>query len=125
MAFLTVNQTSFISNLISLDQENFLFIRSLPISMNQYLKEKFRFGWILQSFLTGGIALLSGLSFRLPLFFIPSLLLIISIILIVLYGMLALFYPFWLVNIPVIGLVLILSALWIVYYQRTFWKKFE
>ena len=33
--------------------------------------------------------------------------LIISIILIVLYGMLALFYPFWLVNIPVIGLVLI------------------
>lgn len=51
--------------------------------------------------------------------------LIISIILIVLYGMLALFYPFWLVNIPVIGLVLILSALWIVYYQRTFWKKFE
>ena len=174
LAFLTVNQTSFISNLISLDQENFLFIRSLPISMNQYLKEKFRFGWILQSFLTGGIALLSGLSFRLPLFFIPSLLfgslfgcyllslryfardyrllllnwtninqlfnrgsgslglvatmmgsLIISIILIVLYGMLALFYPFWLVNIPVIGLVLILSALWIVYYQRTFWKKFE
>ncbi|MDT0369633.1 ABC transporter [Enterococcus faecium] len=121
-----------------------------------------------------GIALLSGLSFQLPLFFIPSLLfgslfgcyllslryfardyrllllnwtninqlfnrgsgslglvatmmgsLIISIILIVLYGMLALFYPFWLVNIPVIGLVLILSALWIVYYQRTFWKKFE
>lgn len=49
--------------------------------------------------------------------------LIISIILIVLYGMLALFYPFWLVNIPVIGLVLILSALWIVYYQRTFWKN--
>ncbi|OUK49193.1 ABC transporter, partial [Enterococcus faecium] len=143
LAFLTVNQTSFISNLISLDQENFLFIRSLPISMNQYLKEKFRFGWILQSFLTGGIALLSGLSFQLPLFFIPSLLfgslfgcyllslryfardyrllllnwtninqlfnrgsgslglvatmmgsLIISIILIVLYGMLALFYPF-------------------------------
>lgn len=68
LAFLTVNQTSFISNLISLDQENFLFIRSLPISMNQYLKEKFRFGWILQSFLTGGIALLSGLSFQLPLF---------------------------------------------------------
>ncbi|MGC3164634.1 hypothetical protein ACPTE4_15340, partial [Enterococcus faecium] len=50
---------------------------------------------------------------------------IISIILIVLYGMLALLYPFWLVNIPVIGLVQILSALWIVYYQRTFWKKFE
>ncbi|KWZ11024.1 hypothetical protein AS262_11850 [Enterococcus faecium] len=69
MAFLTVNQTSFISNLISLDQENFLFIRSLPISMNQYLKEKLRFGWILQSLLTGGIALLSGLSFQLPLFF--------------------------------------------------------
>ena len=104
-------------------------------------------------FLTGGIALLSGLSFSAAFVFIPSLgylvllfgcyllslryfardyrllllnwtninqlfnrgsgslglvatmmgSLIISIILIVLYGMSALFYPFWLVNIPVIG----------------------
>lgn len=39
LAALMVNPTSFISNLISLDQENFLFVRSLPLSMKRYLRE--------------------------------------------------------------------------------------
>lgn len=72
LASLTVNQTSFISNLISLDKENYLFIRSLPLSMKNYLKEKFRFGWLLQSCLSGGIAIIAGLIFRLPFLFLLS-----------------------------------------------------
>ena len=56
LAFLTLI-SSFISNLISLDQENLLF---MPFFANLYepnfLYEKFRFGSILQSFLAGGMA---------------------------------------------------------------------
>lgn len=73
LAFMTTNQTSFISNLISLDQENFHFIRSLPISMRHYLKQKFKVGLVVQSILTGGIALAGGLLFRLPILFLISL----------------------------------------------------
>ncbi len=57
LAALMVNPTSFISNLISLDQENFLFVRSLPLSMKRYLREKFRFGVVLQLSLTAVIVL--------------------------------------------------------------------
>ena len=62
-----VNPTSFISNLISLDQENFLFVRSLPLSMKRYLREKFRFGVVLQLSLTAVIVLAAVLLFRMPL----------------------------------------------------------
>ncbi|OTN77750.1 hypothetical protein A5886_002851 [Enterococcus sp. 8G7_MSG3316] len=48
LAALMVNPTSFVSNLISLDQENFLFVRSLPLSMKTYLKAKFQFGLFVQ-----------------------------------------------------------------------------
>lgn len=80
LATLTVNQTSFISSLISLDQENFLFVRSLPLSMKTYLWEKFLFGLILQTGLTGIITVIAGVVFRLPL------LLLLSFIIGALYG---------------------------------------
>jgi ABC-2 type transport system permease protein len=47
-ALMTINQTSFVANLISLDRENFIFIRSLPISMRHYLRNKFKLGLMLQ-----------------------------------------------------------------------------
>ncbi|MGC6769424.1 ABC transporter [Enterococcus sp. LJL51] len=74
LASMTVNQTSFISNLISLDQENFTFLQSLPISMSQYMKQKFQVGLILQSLLTGGISLIASFVFHLPPIFIISIL---------------------------------------------------
>ncbi len=173
LAFLTINQTSFVSNLISLDQQNFLFIRSLPLSMKLYLKEKLYFGWLLQSCLTGGIALIAGLIFQLPILFLLCFLagslagcyilslryfvrdyrlllldwtnisqlftrgagnlglvatlmgtMIGSVIFLVLYGIAAFAFPFWLVN----GVVLILFLLGtfsiIHYYQKNFWNKF-
>ena len=67
LAALMVNPTSFISNLISLDQENFLFVRSLPLSMKRYLREKFRFGVVLQLSLTAVIVLAAVLLFKMPL----------------------------------------------------------
>lgn len=67
LAFMTVNQTSFISNMISLDQENFNFIQSLPISMSEYMKQKFLVGLLIQSLLTGSIALIGGILFHLSL----------------------------------------------------------
>ncbi|MCB5952877.1 ABC transporter [Enterococcus sp. BWT-B8] len=66
IAAMTVNQTSFISNLISLDQENFTFLQSLPISMHYYMKQKFLVGLIIQSILTGAISLIAGFVFKLP-----------------------------------------------------------
>lgn len=75
LASMTVNQTSFISNLISLDQENFIFLQSLPISMHQYMQQKFQVGVVVQCVLTGVIALIGGFVFHLPLLFIVCLLL--------------------------------------------------
>ncbi|WP_165003779.1 MULTISPECIES: ABC transporter [unclassified Enterococcus] len=173
-AFLTVNQTSFVSNMISLDRENFLFIRSLPLSMKKYLKEKFRFACCLQMFLTGGIALVSGVIFRMPLLFLFILVLgsilgsyllsmrffardyrmlqlewtninqlftrgsgalglvaamigtiIGSVILLVLYGIAAFIFPFWLLNGVVWFLILGCSALWVWHYKRVFWSRFD
>ncbi|OJG91401.1 hypothetical protein RV15_GL000678 [Enterococcus silesiacus] len=74
LACMTVNQTSFISNMISLDQENFNFVQTLPISMSKYMKQKFLIGVIIQFILTGGIALIGGILFRLPILYIIILL---------------------------------------------------
>lgn len=75
LAVMTVNQTSFVSNLISLDQENFNFVQALPISMYTYLKQKFLVGFFVQSILTGGISLIGGILFKLPLVFVVCLVL--------------------------------------------------
>ena len=171
LAVMMVNPTSFISTLISLDQQNFLFVRSLPLSMKKYLQAKFRFGLMLQMVLTGGIALLAILLFKMPIllattFFLGTLLgcyllclkyfardyrlllldwtnvsqlftrgagtvgmivgmmvaLLLSILLLVGYGFAATMIPFWLLNGPVLLVLLIGSVLWHNYYQRKFWQ---
>ncbi|MGM0216709.1 ABC transporter [Enterococcus sp. AZ109] len=66
IAGLTINQTSFVSSIISLDRENFLFIRSLPLSFKRYMRIKFWFACTLQILITGGVGLLAGLIFRMP-----------------------------------------------------------
>lgn len=47
-SFFTTNQAALISNLISLDRMNFEFVKTLPISMRQYLKRKFLLGYLFQ-----------------------------------------------------------------------------
>ncbi|WP_300559331.1 ABC transporter [Companilactobacillus sp.] len=48
LSILTTNQSSLISNLISLDRSNFEFVYSLPISMKKYLNRKFKLGYLFQ-----------------------------------------------------------------------------
>lgn len=48
LAAFTTNQTALVGNLISLDRKNFEFVRSLPISMRYYLKQKFLLGYLIQ-----------------------------------------------------------------------------
>lgn len=66
VAGMTINQTSFVSSIISLDRENFLFIRSLPLSFKSYMRIKFWFACTVQIIITGVVGLLAGLVFRLP-----------------------------------------------------------
>ncbi|MBO1308839.1 ABC transporter [Enterococcus sp. 669A] len=66
IAGMTINQTSFVSSIISLDRENFSFIRSLPLSFKSYMRIKFWFACSVQIIITGGVGLLGGLIFRLP-----------------------------------------------------------
>lgn len=73
-SILTTNQTSFVANLISLDRENFLFIKSLPFPLEKYLKAKFLLGFLLQLALTGTAALIGALVMQLPFTFIVALL---------------------------------------------------
>lgn len=173
LATLTVNQTSFIANMISLDQENFNFVQSLPFSMYKYMQQKFIVGLLVQFFLTGGTALIAGLAFHLPLTLLFSLILgaclgsylfslryfsrdlrlllldwtnidqlfnrgsgsmglvltmflsmIISLIVLVLYGFAAVTLPFWPLNLTVLVLVVGISIVWVRHYQQTFWAKF-
>lgn len=140
--------------------------------MKRYLKEKFRFGWLLQSCLSGGIAIIAGLIFHLPLLFLLSFLLgtligtyllslryfardyrllllnwtninqlftrgagnlglvamlmgtiIGSVIILVIYGITTLMFPFWIVN-GIAFAILIPGVLWLIrYYQKNFWEK--
>lgn len=75
LATLSVNPMSFVANIISLDKENFLFIRSLPLSMTNYLKEKFRFAGSLQLMINAVIVVAMGIFFHLPFILLVSALL--------------------------------------------------
>lgn len=75
LATLSVNPMSFVANIISLDKENFLFIRSLPLSMINYLKEKFRFASSLQLVINAVIVVAMGIFFHLPFILLVSALL--------------------------------------------------
>lgn len=75
VAVMTINQISFVANIISLDGENYDFLRSLPMSSRTYLKEKFLLALAVQAVISGGTALVIGLVMR------ANLLLILGLIL--------------------------------------------
>lgn len=66
-AFFTLNAISIIGVLISLDRENFLYLKSLPFSLKQYLKQKFIFGYLIETILPVLTAVLLILIAKLPL----------------------------------------------------------
>lgn len=66
VAALITTPMSFIAILISLDKENFAFVRALPIAMRTYLKEKFNFALQIQIILVLSLVLLAGLVWHLP-----------------------------------------------------------
>lgn len=67
-ATIMLNQTSFVSNLISLDRENFSFIQSLPLSLEKYLRQKFWVGCKIQMLIAGGVGILIAVVLRFPIF---------------------------------------------------------
>lgn len=50
-AFLTLNAISIVGVIISLDRENFIYMKSLPFSMKNYLKQKFLFAFVAEAIL--------------------------------------------------------------------------
>lgn len=50
-AFLTLSATSIVGVIISLDRENFMYLKSLPFSMKNYLKQKFLFAFVAEALL--------------------------------------------------------------------------
>ncbi|KFN89744.1 permease component of an ABC superfamily transporter [Tetragenococcus muriaticus 3MR10-3] len=72
LAMIMINQTSLIANVISLDKENFLFIQTLPLSLKVYLKEKFRFAYLLQLTLISVVIVIVGVVFHMPLLHLIS-----------------------------------------------------
>lgn len=74
-ATFTVNSTSIVSMIISLDQENFDFVRSLPMSLSDYLKMKFKLALTLQFAMTGILLVVLALILGANPFFILGLLL--------------------------------------------------
>lgn len=64
--FITLSSNSIASVIISLDRENLLYIRSLPISFKDYLKEKFLFAVKTHFSLTGLVIIVFGLFTHLP-----------------------------------------------------------
>lgn len=71
-AAITLNQTSFVSNLISLDRENFSFIQSLPLSLEKYLRQKFWVGCKLQMLISGGVGMIMAIILKFPIFLFLS-----------------------------------------------------
>ncbi|HJE97987.1 MAG TPA: ABC transporter [Ligilactobacillus acidipiscis] len=75
LAAIMTNQTSVAANVISLDKQNFPFVRSLPLSMQVYLKEKFLFAFKIQGTVVLVLALIIGIIFHFPVWYILSLML--------------------------------------------------
>lgn len=65
-AYLGTSNASLVSVMISLDRENFDFVKSLPFSLKHYLKIKFYFATAFQGLLTGILMLICGLFLKLP-----------------------------------------------------------
>ncbi|WHA08834.1 ABC transporter [Enterococcus montenegrensis] len=72
LALITINQTSFVGNLISLDGENYTYMQTLPVSRKEYLVAKFKTGLLIQGGITLILSLATGLVLQGSLFFIVS-----------------------------------------------------
>lgn len=72
LALMTINQTSFVGNLISLDGENYSYMQTLPVSRKEYLVAKFKVGLIIQGGITLLLSLATGLVLRASLLFLLS-----------------------------------------------------
>lgn len=66
----TINQSSVAALIISLDRENLLYVRSLPINFKDYLKNKFRFALLFQFTLNALVVLVIAVVVKLPILFI-------------------------------------------------------
>ncbi len=64
---MTINQSSLIGNLISLDRMNFEFVKSLPISLKKYLQRKFLLGYIFQLIINTLILIVATIILKLSL----------------------------------------------------------
>lgn len=71
----TTNQSALVSNLISLDRMNFEFVKTLPISMRQYLKRKFLLGYLFQLLINLIMILIMAVVLKLSLLMLVAMLL--------------------------------------------------
>lgn len=66
LAFLTINNSSLPSMIISLDRENFNYFKSLPMKLNFYLRVKFHFAFFIQLVLDLILSLVIGILLKVP-----------------------------------------------------------
>lgn len=66
---LTLNAISIVGVIISLDRENFLYLKSLPFSMEQYLRQKFLFAFGIELIIPVLLAIVLMVFFQVPLLF--------------------------------------------------------
>ena len=67
--FLTLSSISIVGVIISLDRENFLYMKSLPFSMKNYLRLKFLFAFTVQSSLPVIVSIILMIVAKVPLIF--------------------------------------------------------
>lgn len=67
LSYLVTTPLSLVAILLSLDKENYLYIHATPISIRYYLRQKFLFGFIVQSILTFILATLAYFLFHMSL----------------------------------------------------------
>lgn len=65
-AFLTLNSISIVGVIISLDRENFLYMKSLPFSMKRYLKQKLWFAYAIELVLPFVLGVIFMVLIKLP-----------------------------------------------------------
>lgn len=67
--FLTLNAVSIVGVIISLDRENFLYLKSLPFSMAQYLRQKFLFAFGIELIIPVLLTIVLMVFLQIPLLF--------------------------------------------------------
>lgn len=65
-AFLTLNSISIVGVIISLDRENFLYMKSLPFSMKRYLKQKLWFAYAIELIIPLALGVIFMVLIKLP-----------------------------------------------------------